>query len=271
MTYATQEVSIQGGRPYFLYTFTKGATINRFTSSAQDVEYLSNTYTASPIRHEGINTSGDVERVQMNIYFPKSNSFAQTYFSPDYSDVITLTILRGHYGADDTQVMWKGRVINYEAMFDEIKIVCESIQTTTRRNGLRAKYERTCRHALYGDGCGLNIEDFYTTATVDSISELDVTVSVASADEQIDGYYTGGILEKDGNFAFIRKDVSNVLTMQYLIDGLTAGDTVRIAPGCNLNKGTCVSKFNNIVNFGGFPFIPKKNPFGGNAGTRVDK
>jgi len=268
LTYATRETSDYDGEPYFLYTFTKGTTINRFTSHYSDVEYSGNTYTASPIRHQAINQSGQVERVTMEVVFPKSSSFASTFFTPNYSDVQTLTILRFHHGVDSGfEVMWKGRVISYEASGDEVILTCESIQTTIRNGGLRGKYQRTCRHTLYDDNCGLDIDSFYSSLTISSIDGFDITFSSTGQD---DGYYRGGIMEKDGEFTFIRKDVSNVLTVQYLVDGIEAGETVRVAPGCDLAQTTCVEKFNNVVNFGGYPYIPNKNPFTGNAGTRVD-
>jgi len=268
LTYATSEVSQYDGEPYFLYTFTKGSTINRFTSHYEDVSYSGNTYTASSIRHQSINQSGQLERVTLEVVFPKSSTFAQTFFTPNYSNVQTLTILRFHHEVTSGfEVMWKGRVISYEARDDEIVLTCESVQTTMRNAGLRGKFHRTCRHALYDDNCGVDINSFYTSLSISSIDGFDITFSSTGQD---DGYYKGGVMEKDGEFTFIRSDVSNVLSVQYLIEGLTAGDTVRIAPGCDLTKETCVNKFNNVVNFGGFPYIPNKNPFTGNAGKRID-
>lgn len=271
MTYETSEESQYDGEPYFLYTFTKGATIDRFTSHYDDVVYSGNTYTASSIRHQAINQSGQVERVTMEVVFPKSSTFASTFFTPDYSDVQTLTILRRHHDVESGfEVMWKGRVIAYEARGDELILTCESIQTTIRNAGLRGKFQRSCRHSLYSNNCGVNIDNFYIDATIDSIDGFDITVTVASGDDQADNYFRGGVMEKDGEYTFIRKDVSNVLTVQYLIEGLQAGDTVQIAPGCDLSQTTCSEKFDNSVNFGGFPYIPNNNPFTGNAGTRID-
>ena len=37
---------------------------------------------------------------------------------------------------------------------------------------------------------------------------------------------------------------------------IAAGDTFTLIAGCNGLKSTCVSKFSNVVNFGGFEFIP---------------
>jgi len=40
---------------------------------------------------------------------------------------------------------------------------------------------------------------------------------------------------------------------------------VKIYPGCDRVRATCESKFDNLDNFGGFPWIPTKNPFGGSS------
>ena len=38
-----------------------------------------------------------------------------------------------------------------------------------------------------------------------------------------------------------------------------------IASGCDLRAATCATKFGNLPNFGGFPEIPGRNPFGGSS------
>ena len=40
---------------------------------------------------------------------------------------------------------------------------------------------------------------------------------------------------------------------------------VEIARGCDLRRDTCAAKFANLANFGGFPDIPGRNPFGGTS------
>jgi len=31
--------------------------------------------------------------------------------------------------------------------------------------------------------------------------------------------------------------------------------------GCDHSVSTCAARFDNLANYGGFPFIPTKNPF----------
>ena len=46
---------------------------------------------------------------------------------------------------------------------------------------------------------------------------------------------------------------------------LAVSDAVTLYPGCARNRETCKNKFNNILNFGGWPWIPLRNPFDGRS------
>ena len=46
---------------------------------------------------------------------------------------------------------------------------------------------------------------------------------------------------------------------------LTPGETVSLYPGCDHTLQTCHGRFNNAENFGGFPWIPRRNPFNESA------
>ena len=51
-----------------------------------------------------------------------------------------------------------------------------------------------------------------------------------------------------------------VVRLGHWIADFTAGDQVKLFPGCNRSTGHCTSKFNNAANFGGFSHIPDRNP-----------
>ena len=56
---------------------------------------------------------------------------------------------------------------------------------------------------------------------------------------------------------------ANAITVSAVPPGLAIGDAIYLYPGCDRTLNTCHAKFGNSANFGGFPFIPTKNPFGG--------
>ena len=59
----------------------------------------------------------------------------------------------------------------------------------------------------------------------------------------------------------------NDVEIDLAIPGLAVSDIVVAAPGCSRKIDTCVNKFSNELNFGGYPYIPIKNPMG--AGTPI--
>lgn len=54
----------------------------------------------------------------------------------------------------------------------------------------------------------------------------------------------------------------NTLLLSGPVRNLSVGATVTISLGCNHKMDDWASLHNNIVNFGGQPYIPLKNPVG---------
>ena len=50
-----------------------------------------------------------------------------------------------------------------------------------------------------------------------------------------------------------------------VLPGLAVGVAFEAFAGCDRTFATCQSKFGNSLNFGGFPWIPAKNPFAGDS------
>jgi uncharacterized phage protein (TIGR02218 family) len=214
--------------------------------------------------------SSDPRRVDLTLTFPISDPFARRYLGPRGRAVTTLTIFRGHEQVPAEVVAhWKGRVVSARTSGERITLHAESLFTTMRREGVRAKYQRLCRHALYGRGCRLDIEAFFTGGTASARSGVAVTVAEAAL--LPDGWYRGGVLRHAGLLGFITGHVGSELTLSGRMPELeaaidaTGAVAIEMAPGCDLTRDTCNLKFGNLLNFGGFPDIPGRNPFGGSS------
>jgi hypothetical protein len=86
------------------------------------------------------------------------------------------------------------------------------------------------------------------------------------------GWFRGGVLRHAGILGFITGHVGDAFTLscrmpdlEAAIDAPQAQTLVEIAPGCDLLCDTCKAKFGNLLNFGGFPDIPGRNPFWGGS------
>jgi len=284
MTYATIEASAAGGRPYYLYQFVEGDQVWRFTSRASDWTSAASEggalrWEAAAISHGDVVQTSEIERGRLELTWPLSHPFARRFLAPLGNRPVTLTIFRGHEQVlGETVAHWKGRIVGAEVEGVRILLNCESVFSTLRRAGVRAKYQRLCRHALYGRGCGLDIAFHWQTGTVTSASGNALTIPEAAG--QPAGWFRGGVLRFGAQLGFITGQVGPTLTLSRPMPELAAalaapeidpetGDPIPlvadIAPGCDLRAATCAAKFGNLPNFGGFPEIPGRNPFGGSS------
>lgn len=284
MTYSSIEASAADGRPYFLYQFVEGDQVWRFTSRADawtsagsGVEVI--TWEPAAVAHGDVVQTSEIERGRLELTWPLSHPFARRFLAPLGNMPVTLTIFRGHEQVlGETVAHWKGRVMGAEVEGARILLQAESIFSTLRRAGVRAKYQRLCRHALYGRGCGLNIAFHWQTAAVTEISGTSLLLPEAAA--QPEGWFRGGVLRFGPALGFITGHLGAVLTLSRPMPELAAaiaaaeldpetGEALPvladIAPGCDLRAATCAAKFGNLANFGGFPEIPGRNPFGGGS------
>lgn len=264
MSYAAIETSTQDGSPIELYTFAQGTRFWRFTTAPDTVTYAAVEYVPSSITRDRIKQTSDVLKDSLKLEFPRGDAFANQFlgFAPDI--VTTVTVMRGHAGDNEFIPYWKGRVIAAVASGNRIELACESVFSSIRRPGLRARYELTCRHALYSARCGVNLEASQTTGVTSGVSGVTITVPAAAGFAA--GYFTGGMIKApDESTRFIVAHTGAVLTIQRPIADLSVGATVWLYPGCDHLRSTCASKFGNLDNFGGFPWIPIRNPYDGSS------
>lgn len=121
----------------------------------------------------------------------------------------------------------------------------------------RNLYSAACSHALFDAGCKLARSA--TNNTVTGATTTTISNTLAQAAGYFDrGYlvFTSGAL--NGTRRTVKSYSSNSVTIfNPLPAAPSAGDTFAIYPGCDKAMATCSSKFSNLVNFKGFPFIPQ--------------
>ncbi|RVA08571.1 DUF2163 domain-containing protein [Mesorhizobium sp. M7A.F.Ca.US.002.01.1.1] len=266
MSHDTVEASIDDGQPYFLYLLDNGVKPVRLTSEPEKLTRMGQDWLPSPIAHGDVEQTGNIERQSVELTFPLSDAYAKALQTPA-SEITTVTIWRGHHTdpTNELRVVWKGRFVSIKSARQKITIKVESVYTSLRRPGCRARYQRTCRHSLYFPGCNLDIADFTAAATVSAADGLVLTIAEAAA--QPDGYYKAGVVNYGGLYGWIGEHVGDTITLIGVIDGLAeavadAGTVaVGIAPGCDLSETTCAAKFGNFLNYGGFKNMSDNNPF----------
>lgn len=269
MTYIVTDKSTQDAYPALLFDFAQGAEVWRFCNLTTDVSYLTNTYVASSVDIGSLDQSASIDKSTLQIKLPRDNSLAIAILNDVGDEPISVTVFRGHVDDGNYVTYWKGRVSSQSTARDEVSLECEPIFTSMKRPGLRARYQKTCRHALYQRGCTLTDSDFADVASTTAVSGR--TVTLASNPNADPNYYQGGMIEYNSVKRYVINHSGTTITLMRSFDDLeievtTNGATaVTLYPGCDHTKATCRDKFNNLVNYGGFPFIPTKNPMGGGS------
>lgn len=254
-----------------LYRFSEqaSASVWTFTSGNEPVVYNGESYVPTSINRSEAEIKNELARANIDVQMPLSNEAAFRWLQDNGEKIVTLTIFE-RPKTGPVAVVWKGRLASIAPGMSEITLKMESIFTSLRRAGLRARYQRSCRHALYARGCNLNPEAFAVAGTV-TAADGRTLVSAAAATKP-NGYFTGGMARaSDGTLSYIIGHVGNSITLQRLsysfVEDIQDGFpfAVTLYPGCSHDRATCAAKFNNLDNYGGFDFIPVKNPMGGSS------
>lgn len=254
-----------------LYKIVVDGVAQNFTSADFDQIHDSGTgdevYYSIPLKRSEIEQKKEITKASVTIDIPIDHFLSVYLLTRYFEQLISMTIFERI--GNDTNVFWKGRLANIQPSNTSLSMVFESIFTSLRRPGLRATFQRSCRFALYGKGCLIDPEDFVVEGTLSAVNST--TLTIAEADALPDGYFTGGMISAaDGIFSYIINHVGDQVVLQrvgisileaFVITG--SSTPVKIYPGCDHSRLTCNSKFNNVLRYGGFDWIPNKNPMAG--------
>ncbi|WP_119352945.1 phage BR0599 family protein [Azohydromonas sediminis] len=266
MTLDARERSTQDGSPVELYEFRRGNTAWRYTSAAQSQLHLGSEYMPLPMRRSSLERSAELGRSGLRVSMPRDAQVAAAFISAPPADVTLLTIYRRHRDDTETLAVWIGRVLNAEWRGSEVELNCEPSYTSLQRTGLRRMYQRTCTHVLYGTDCKVSAVAFRVSGSVSEVDGNDISVAAAASFSA--GHFAGGYATWQSGLVTEKRMITahdaEWLTLSAAPAGLFVGAPVMLYPGCDHSLATCATKFANTDNFGGFPFIPTKNPFGSN-------
>jgi uncharacterized phage protein (TIGR02218 family) len=127
-------------------------------------------------------------------------------------------------------------------------------------------YTVTCSADLGDSRCKFNIAapGFHGAGAVAALNAISA-FTASGLDDFIDGWFTAGKLTftSGANAGFgvevkaHRKNGSVSLALwQAMAEAIAVGDTFTVTAGCDKRFQTCHDRFDNVVNFRGFPHIP---------------
>jgi uncharacterized phage protein (TIGR02218 family) len=176
-------------------------------------------------------------------------------------DYAAIRIFQVNYSSLSQGVMflrrgWIGQVTLKRGQFiAEVQGLMRALQQVIGR-----LYTPPC-DADFGDSrCTFNKATVTVTGTVTSVTSNSIFTDTSRL--EADNWFTYGLLTwSTGNNAGLKMEVkafaSGLFTLfQSMPYTIQVGDTYSVYAGCDKSPGTCKAKFNNYVNFQGFPDVP---------------
>lgn len=264
MSYLSFEISQWLGKPIECFRFTCGGNVYLYTSCGKDFVLNNETYKSVPIKRGKFEISQDAIKSDLDINIPRTNDLVALFISQPPEDLLKVTIYRIHRGDTEAVVYWKGRTTSCSITGDEATLKCESLFTSLKRAGLRACYQIPCRHTLYSTQCGV-VKSDYSLRLLNVLSPSSCKLSHADLASKADGWWNGGWAELEtGEKRMIVAHSGTAVTLNYpFLNISSSGAIVTFYAGCDSLVATCNTKFSNVANFGGFPYIPTDNKFTG--------
>lgn len=243
-----------------LFEFLLDGTYYRYNSGNETVSKSGDLFTASPIRRTAITGSEDFNRSNVNISMMRDNAFVVAKLSNQHPATVTIY---GEYSEGTWATIWKGRITALTMAGIEAQITTESLFSALTRKALSTRFQVLCNHLLYDSGCGVSRDSYKYVGTVNTIDVDLITIEILGLNGEADDYYTGGyVIFKTYDYRPITGHTGNWITIQYSVPGLAVSDAAVVYPGCDHSETDCLDKFDNLVNYLGFPWHPSgRNPF----------
>lgn len=123
----------------------------------------------------------------------------------------------------------------------------------------------TCRYKLGDSRCTINLEALRVFGSVTSVASPDYRIGAEqrvftdTIRAEVDNYFQlGSVRWETGDNAGQQIDVKVFADGTFILErpaefSIQIGDTYSAVPGCDLIFETCDLKFNNAINFGGYP------------------
>jgi uncharacterized phage protein (TIGR02218 family) len=177
----------------------------------------------------------------------------------DYAEV-TISIINYNSLGDGHMMMrsgWLGNIKTGRSNFiAELRGMTQPLQQTIGRG-----YAPACDAVLGDARCGVALASYTVAGEVTSVTSGRIFTDTART--EANGYYDGGLVTwTSGDNDTYRMEVktstsAGVITLQqFMPNAIAIGDDYTISAGCDKQLATCKTKFNNVVNFRGFPHVP---------------
>lgn len=273
-----------GEQPIFLYHFWCAAPMDyhwRFTSFAAGVVSGNELFAKFAMKHGSLKRSAKLENETLSIEAKKDDDHPFALFLPiPFSRPVNVEVFQTSYGdPDTTELLFTGQVRSVNDDGDKLTARCDSWLSLLNRKVPRMMFQEGCNHTVFDPlTCKVVLSKFDTMGTVTAVDTaampptvtltLNNSLSAQMPNWTSDDWFAGGYLQAGFSLSFrVRTILSSTETGtpgELLLElnaplPVNVGDEINLIPGCDGTPETCIGKYKNFDNFGGFRAIPKRN------------
>lgn len=268
MTYLEEESSIEDSAPRIGIEFILPAYTRRIAVGVRDITIDGKRYRAASSKIGEVGVSASADPQSLTVTLPMSHQLCQRYMSGGVPPRLIVVNVYRQQGSGLTQRIWTGEVTSLapDDNVGNFNVPSRSSESYQRRLPTITA-GRSCGHILYDSNCRVVRADYAIEAVVTDIDTTGHVITIDALGGHADQWAKWGELEHllSGERMTVSSQVGLDITIQLPIYGIEVGHHVVVSPGCDHHAETgCSVKFNNIVNFGGFPSMrTEENPFKG--------
>lgn len=263
MTVAANEQSTQDAAFFEIYFFDNGSDTFSYTSDFVDhaVTLESGTldYISTTLERSGFTYNAENSARQCSITIPNTDPLA-IILRPTSEAKKTLVTIYRVFSDDSYENIFAGELINSEFSGGVCSMQFESILLNLDREVCKVRMQALCNNELYDPICIIDdTESTWRLSVIVGVSTDGRELSAVDIGLKPEGFFQYGRVKFGNSYRLITSHVGGSVYINPPIVGLIDGSPVTLYAGCDKHPQTCISRFDNIDNFVGMPYIPLKD------------
>jgi uncharacterized phage protein (TIGR02218 family) len=170
-------------------------------------------------------------------------------FMPTYGDT-----------SPGTVTLFAGRISDIDCSRTGIDLKCRSHLELLNIQMPRRLWQSSCTHTFGDAMCQFDrssVQAIFSAGPGSSATQIATSISPTSPNL----YVQGTVIGVTGANAGSSRTVANVAggwvyVKLAFLSPILVGDQFQLLPGCDRTLSTCTNVFNNVIHYGGFPYIP---------------
>jgi hypothetical protein len=263
-----------------LYIITHTGHVHYYTSYTRDVTYNGQLFEKNTIRRSKIAEDFNPSARKCSVSGMVGTGGVFSFLIDTEPDVaVSVEIYRLFLTSNNVHTIFKGRMRRYTVKNQKADVNFESVGYLTQHRIPRLRLQSYCNNTLFDDACTIDRDEYRIGGRIvglgteiEILTDREIVVTTAFNDsfgenlgDKAADYLTDGIAYFDQFYRYVSKSddylgdpTRKVLSLQMVFPSslMVTGTEFNLYPGCGKDPAICVSKFNNLTNFMGFPYIP---------------